>query len=1781
MPRILYACLGALVLSISGAVAPAQRAVPDARAVYDPNTDLVGTDLANIFDTTLEACEAACAADAECTAFTFNQRSNACFPKTDIRDIIPFDGAVSGRMVRARPEVLAGLDARTAELSFLTETDFDRARDLVRGTNWPQRGATTNQREAGQRALTSDLSAAWLEYARRAGRENSRIRRNELPATIAAYLRAIDLEDRRSAAVAMAFALEREGRGRRMIPALRLAQSIRFTDVIEERLEEAIGKYGFRVINTQVDRDSATPRICATFKEDLIQAGTDYAPFVQLPDPQLVVSAKGDQLCIDGVTHGERYRFVVREGLPAASGETVNRPIELTLYVRDRSPAVRAVGRAYVLPRLGDVALPIETVNTTDLELTLHRIDDRNLMRAIQQGLVGETGGWGAGYLSDEIGAEIWSGTAEVAMELNRDMLTRLPLTEALAGQPAGLYALTASVASEANDTPSARQWFVLSDLGVATYLGNDGLTVAVRSLADASAMADATVTLISRANTVLGDTTTDADGTARFAGGLTRGTGGNAPALVTVERDGDLTYLSLTDPAFDLSDRGVEGREPSPPIDVFAATDRGAYRAGDTIHLTALMRNEVATALPGIPLTAILVRPDGVEYIRTTATADRAGGHVFTLPVAASAPRGTWRINLLADEDAAPLATTTVLVEDFLPERIDFDMDLPDRIHLGDSPTLRIDARYLFGAPGADLGVEGSALLRSATALDGFPGYRFGEYDAAFDAQRSYLDTATTDASGAATLPVALPDVTAAQPLELRVTARVKEGSGRPVERTETVPVLPDRPMIGIKPRFDGVMAENTAAGFDLIALTPDLAAADLDVQWTINKVTTRYQWYSVNGSWDWEPVTTRTRVASGTATLGTAPVAVDGVVDWGRHEILVEATGPVYAAASTDFYAGWYAPASATDTPDLLDASLDADRYALGDTATFRIVPRYAGTAVVTVMSDRVISMQSVAVTEGENLIDLPVTAEWGAGAYVSASVIRPMDAAAKRNPARALGLGYAQVDPGDKALSVTLDAPEKMEPRGPLTVGMTVDGIAQGETAYVTLAAVDVGILNLTAFATPDPQGHYFGQRKLGVELRDVYGRLIDGLNGATGTVRSGGDAMAQAGLQSPPPTEDLVTFFTGPVTVGADGRAEVSFDVPAFNGTIRLMAIAWSETGIGQADHDVIVRDPVVVTASLPRFLAPGDQSRMLLEIVHADGPAGEIRLDVAATGVTLDASGPYTFTLAEGGKEVFEIPVTARDPGTHDLTVTLTAPGDRTLTKTLRMPVVVNDPEVSRISRFTLAAGSTFTFDDNVFAGLATGTGKATLSAGPLARFDAPGLLNALDRYPYGCTEQITSRALPLLYLDGVATAMGLATRDQIAKRIDEAIAEVTANQAANGAFGLWRPVSGDLWLDAYVTDFLSRARTAGHDVPQVAFDNAVSNLRNAVNYYPDFDNGGRDLAYALFVLARQGNAAVSDLRYYADQKAEAFSSPLALAQIGAALAQYGDQPRADAMFRRAGQALDREIARTEANSWRHDYGTIRRDTAAVLTLAVEAGSIALDRDRLLTRIGTNTSRASTQEAAWTLLAANALVNDLQSTSLTIDGTPPDGPVVQLRDDRTAAAPVTIANTGTRPTELTVTTFGVPTEPEPAGGNGYAIDRIYTTLDGQQVNLADVAVGTRLVTILTVRPFGRQEARLMVDDPLPAGFEIDNPNLIRAGDIDALPWLKLAATRTTEFRADRFLAAVDWRSNETFQLAYIVRAISPGDFHHPAASVEDMYRPQMRARTAPGRVLISP
>jgi uncharacterized protein YfaS (alpha-2-macroglobulin family) len=821
----------------------------------------------------------------------------------------------------------------------------------------------------------------------------------------------------------------------------------------------------------------------------------------------------------------------------------------------------------------------------------------------------------------------------------------------------------------------------------------------------------------------------------------------------------------------------------------------------------------------------------------------------------------------------------------------------------------------------------------------------------------------------------------------------------------------------------------------------------------------------------------------------------------------------------------------------------------------------------------------------------------------------------------PRRAIGLHWAGVDPQQRRLALALDVPEQTRPREPLELGVQLSNLAPGEEAYVTLAAVDVGILNLTRFETWSPSDWYFGQRRLGAELRDLYGQLIDRMQGEPGRLRTGSGAGLLMSFAGPPPSKALVAFQSEPLRVDAQGRAETRFELPDFNGQVRVMAMAWSASGVGQTKADLLVRDPIVVTASMPRFLAPGDRSRILLELAHVEGPAGPVEVSLTSTGNSLQIENdgtPMLLELPELGRARLAFPVEALTetpaPSDTELLIRLVTPAGEELTKQLLLGVRNLEPPIDITEAIPLAPGATPLRLDQALADddrLLAGTGSWLLSVTGAGALDVPGILWALDRYPFGCVEQLTSRALPLLYLDEVALAVGLPALSAVAdapdpsasgiadtkhageasvpERIRQAIAQVLGHQAANGSFGLWGPSLGpgssDLWLDAYVTDFLSRAREQGYEVQSTAFEIALDSLRNQLSYAADFDHGGEDIAYALYVLARNSRVPVGDLRYYLETKLNAFATPMARAQLGAALAQFGETERA-AIALRSAQALWEQPS--AASGWRDDFGSPLRDGAALLALAAESDSDAIDLaalGRALERDWAVTAYPSTQDQAWMLLAAHALMEGAAQPQLSVDGRPQDGAFIRrgLLDDPDAITPLAIANAGDRPLTAMLTRSGLPARAAPAGGTGYQIERSYYDLEGRRVDPTQLTQGERLVVLLTVSADRQRAARLLIQDPLPAGLEIDNPHLLRSADVAGLPWLNLVTEPAhVAFGADRFVAAVDRerRDPTRFQLAYLVRAISPGTFAHPAALVEAMYQPSLRARTDTGTLSIA-
>lgn len=1546
-------------------------------------------------------------------------------------------------------------------------------------------------------------------------------------------------------------------------------------------------EHGFRALDYSVDSDAASPRACVQFSEELAKGRVDFAPYVVLKGfDQPAVTGEGQQLCVDGLKHGETYELTIRAGLPSNVDEPLTASKDFHVYVRDRAPSVRFTGRNYVLPSTGQQGLPMVSVNVDAATVEIFRVNDRSLAQAVVSGdFQKQLDGEELDALRNDRATSVYSGELVIERQQNADVVTAFPITEAVPSLKPGVYVMAARPKNAVEPEPyDARptQWFVVSDLGLTAVSAADGVRAFARSLATAGPLSGVELKLIARDNEVLATRTTDAAGFATFEAGLTRGKGGDAPAvLVASAGGGDYGFLDLTKPGFDLSDRGVGGRDAPGPLDAQVFTERGVYRPKETVHVAALLRDDSGKGVDGLPLTLVVTRPDGVEDRRVVTTDGGAGGRTLDVSLIDQAQEGTWRVEAFADAKGDAIGETSFLVADYVPERLDLTLTTKTTTLDASGAPVAVEGRWLYGAAAADLALEGDVTLRARDGgLPGFEAYRFGLSDETVAPVRTPLNgLGRTDGAGKATVTVAepeLPDTT--RPLEAEVALRLVEPSGRTLERKLTLPVAATGPRIGVKPLFGDRVGDGENARFDVAIVGADgKAAGAKGLTWRLSRIETSYQWYATNGRWNFETVNRTRRVADGKIDVEAAtPAHVEAKVGYGRYRLEVSSADPQGPATSVAFDAGYFAAASA-DTPDMLDVALDKPSFKPGETATVTLGARFAGRATVMVVGAGVIDQTTLDVPEAGATTQFPVTDAWRPGAYVVAFVHRPLDAKASRMPGRAIGVAHAAIDAADRTIGVAIETPAAVEPRRSLDVPVRLANLAAGEKAYVTLAAVDVGILNLTGYKPPAPDVGIFGQRKLSAAIRDLYGQLIDGMTAKAGKLRSGGDDSGSGGLQDTP-TQAPLALFSGLVAVGPDGTVVIPLALPAFNGTVKLMATAWSGAKLGHAAKDLVVADPVVATAALPRFLADGDRSRLRLDLDNVSGPAGDYAVDVTVSGPVQANGGSKRVTLAAKARAVVEVPLAAAGVGPARIDVALTGPDGKTLTQAFALDVKPATTPVLRRSVIALAKGASVTVSKDLTADMVTGAASVALTVNKPGALDAATFKLALDGYPYACSEQLSSRLLAVIYGGDLGLAAPGVAPEEVKAKAGDMIARILSRQDSNGSFGLWSAEGGDLWLDSYVADVFGRARAAGFAVPDQAFSQALDNLRNVIGLRQDSTES--DVAYAHYVLAKSGRPLVGDLRYLADVKIEEFASPLARAEIGAALAQIGDQTRAQKAFAAAEIAPPDDADRT-------DFGSPLRDQAAIVALASETHAGAGLTPGLLRRVGAarrDRSELTTQENAWLLLAARNLKAQSADLAFTVDGEARKGPLDEtFSPERLAKGPSVVTNAGETALEAVVTVAGSPLKPEGPAENGFRLDRRTYTTKGVEVDPAKVAQNTRLVVVLTVTEPEPRPGRVLVVDRLPAGFEIDNPTLVTSATSDAFAFLGDGpAPVHAEYRDDRFVAAFDRAAgaDAIYSAAYVVRAVAPGLYAQPAASVEDMYRADRFARTGAGTVEVT-
>ncbi|WP_374502374.1 alpha-2-macroglobulin [Pseudoxanthomonas sp.] len=1576
---------------------------------------------------------------------------------------------------------------------------------------------------------------------------------------------------------------------------------------------------GFALVGAYPDQHDGDLAIALEFSRPLVSS-QDFDALLVVKDANgavvkgsWVLDDKGLVLRFPSVEAAKDYEVTLKAGLSAADGTRLGKDDTRKVHTGELDPAVGFASQGSVLPARESRGLPVVSINVPEVDVEFLRVSEKQLPKFFaeyQRG--GRRGSWD---LDSEYGDSTPLGKLAEPVYLNRfvlggkpneRVLTYLPIQDIRELQDPGLYfAVMKRTGKFAGEFETA--FFTVSDIGLHTRAYKDKLFVHTASLQDGSATGSVELKVLdARGEAVLAGKT-DGNGNALLNYTL------DAGHVLVATRGKDVSMLPFNQPALDLSEFAVAGREQA-WFDVFAWSGRDLYRPGETVRISALLRDNDGRPVPapkqggGQPVFLRLKQPDGKVFRETRLQPGAQGYFSFEQAIPTEAPTGRWQVEFRTDPASKEAVQgMTLRIEEFLPERMKLDLDAAQPVlKPGEALKLKATAAYLYGAPAS--GNRFTAKLAVAIEqhpLDQLPGYFFGDptMELPKDA-KDIIDTTLPD-NGVLQEDIALPaEAKPRSPIAAIVSGSVYETGGRTVNRTLKRVLWPANALVGIRPLFDdkdGADA-NANAGFEVVRVDAGgKPQPGKGLKATLVRELRDYHWnYDEDGGWDYDFTRRFENKDTRTLDVGAGASKIDFPVEWGEYRLDVfdPATG---LTTRYPFRAGWSwddQNRGLDARPDKVKLALDRTGYKAGDTLKVTVTPPHAGKGLLMVESDRMLYVQAIDAKPGSTF-SIPVTKDWERhDVYVTALVFRGGSAPSKITPARAVGVVHVPMDRRDRRVAVGLSVPKQMRPEQNLPVTVSVPELA-GQLAHVTVSAVDVGILNITRFPVPDANAQFFAQRRFGVDAYDIYGRVIESFEGGSAKIRFGGDMALSALPQAKRPTSRVQTvdLFSGPVKLDGKGNARVALKVPDFNGTLRVSALVYSDTRYGNRDRETVVRAPIVAEASLPRVLAPGDRSTVTLDVQNFTGKAGVFKVTVNGEGPLDIGEGSRNTDLAVDAKRTLTFPVTA-DEGYTTAKVRVRVEGNGfKVDRRYDVPVRAGWPAVLRSRTQVLDSLTPVEMGAGFADGLMPGsvTARMTVSALPPIPF-ASALKGALE-YPYGCAEQTTSKGYAALELDDATAKMlgidGLDAKKR-RERMEGAFGRLASMQVSNGHFSMW----GDddyvnPGLTPYIAEFLLDAREGGFAVPDAVLQKALTRLNEdllagGAQFY-GYDRRDHlkfaNQAYAGYVLARVNRAPLGTLRALYDNERGKSLTGLPLVHLGIALSLQGDKTR-------GAKAITEGFAKTgDRPEYLGDYGTKLRDDALMIALVHERKLAKPEFDRRAISLGRELDARrnsgwlwlSTQEQVALARLGKALMVDqkkLVSGQWSIGGDAEAVAPVRLFgrsvDHAALARGLRFVPEGSPPLYASLDVAGIPRSAPAPDNRQIGIERRYYTTDGKEWKGGTLKEGEALIVRVGITANVAMPDALFTD-LLPAGLEIENFNLG-----DAKQWAEVvvdgiaisdrgsaADVKHEEFRDDRYVAALKLDRGDTAKVFYLVRAVTPGTYTVPPSLVEDMYRPDIR------------
>jgi len=1518
-------------------------------------------------------------------------------------------------------------------------------------------------------------------------------------------------------------------------------------------------------------------------------------------DGAWVISDSGKIAYFPTAEPSSRYLVKVYKGLKAANGEKLRDSRSEEITTRAIQPGYSFASEGSFLPIEHHSGLPVVIINTAEVNVDFFKVKTGRITQFLS--MAGRFRDQVHRYYIDRSLTEaelVHSARYRFDAPKNKRREFNLPIQTIPPLSGPGVYVAVMSLPGEYQEK-IRMSYFTVTDIGVHVRVYDNQVDSYLTSLETGLPMKGVSVSIVDNKGVTVESTRSTPEGLASFR------QSGKSDTYLIAKTEQSVSIVPFSGPALDLSEFELANR-PYRPQELFIYSPRDLYRPGETIVFSGLLRDQDGRSVTAPVLKAKIKQPDGQvshEYLWNTR---QLGYYNKSYVLPQDAKTGNWTLEV--ENIGKSPVVYKFKVEEFLPERmkLTFNSGIEKRFYNAKEKLIvKVLGEYLYGAPASGNRFEPKInLATSREPVKSLKGFQFGNIKEEIKQSNYQLADVKLNATGEANIEIENRWRSTRSPMSVTLLGSLYESGGRPISRRHVTTIWPESEIIGIRPNFKKNPKQNSRVNFDLVKANINgdmLAASELEV--VLIREDRRYFWeYNTTEGWHYQwsdkeypEYSTSVSTSKGQSTK------LELSVEYGSYRLEVKdpQTGSM---SSVRFYAGydWYywwkhnESGSQAARPDKVSLALDKAAYVTGDKAILSIVPPAAGEAIVLVESDKPLYMQRVSVPAEGLKLTIPIEKQWNRhDLYVSVVHLQKTDGKNRITATRSFGLIHLPLDRESRRLNIKFDIDEHIFPNQTYEVKVKVDG-ASGEKTRLTLAMVDVGVLSITDYETPDPHKYFFDQRRYQVDSRDMYAELIELNDNPLASQRFGGDAELARGGKNAQAEVQIVSLFSGLVDVDDSGLARVKLDIPDFNGRVRFMAVAFTEDAVGSAEQEMTIAAPLVTQIAMPRFLAMGDKSTFALDIHNLSEQSQILDVKMKVDGPVRLLNGKHTVTLAKNEKTTLLYPVEVDYLlGRSQVDLAISGMKDYPVKRSWGIQVRAAYPALTKNKRAVLKSGETLSLDKSDLENYIADSAEAVLSVNNTVDLKLREQMEQLLRYPYGCLEQSISSTYPWLFAtDENLEKMGLEnkTRKTRLESIEHGLSRVQSKMLSTGGYGLWANTDNEQhWLTAYVGDFLTDAREQGVKVSDTLYDKTMKRLEDYVRKR-NGTYGGRwssnpahyDFAYrayAAYVLSRHNKAQLSSLRDLSSRGLPDSQSFLPLVHLGLAMINQGDQSKGN-------EILTAAITKKRGDQYYADYGSNVRDMALTIHLLLRHKQQIKHAQLLTVDLAEAIKQRrylSTQERNSIFLAGIALENNFSGkwkASVNLAGAiktiKRSGSFSKKYSADALKEGLKITNLGKENLYAEIDYQGYSNKPpQPQTSKNLRIDRQYYDTKGKNLDPGKLKVGDLILVGIRVDS-ERRAPDVLVVDLLPAGLELENQNLNHAIKLDEIEfdgkpvkyWMDRTKVIHKEYRDDRFVAAIDAGYGNSSHLFYLARAVTPGTYRVPAPLVEDMYRAEDRA-----------